>query len=603
MAGKQVQWETATITVEEGLTPYLYFPKTALQSVSGKDVKIYWTSNICKKNGATPTVFHVSVTRGGTEVYSEDVTGTNSSPASSVTLPASIMEFHYGPTAVNTLNVTVSTSFNGINYKHSAAVTLESVPAKIKLNKLDSYYILDTIGSVDIGWDITNFNRFSSENAADLFRLLITKGSETVYDSNDPGAGGEDGHYTGSYTLGNLAFSASSSDKSSYRQVYTVTIQAKNGEDSTWSYDSYLLYIYDAGTLKLWVDGADTDSLTMSNESAIAAMSQEEILALKHDISLHNVISANYGEYAWMELADQLAWASSNNDVATVNYQQGTLYEDIRDFSYVSYRPTTEFVISGLSDGQTTVSATHVRTGMSDSVNVTVETLKDKLYLFQCYPQVKTALTYKDSAGTEKTIYSDNTGAAAIYEAEGIQSDVYCRSTGKDGNVYLGTFYVSDLVSGERDSTKLELYPCNNLQLRRVAYAYLYLKKPDGTPYTGKIDFRGGVYVDGNYISNARFALNSTGAANVSGTSDKEVSLGSDGKLEIVMDQTQWGLPGNQISAENKVHYTFLIKQGDNATAYYPIFADIDASVNIYSYVESGDAIVNFRDNTDKDKI
>ena len=33
--------------------------------------------------------------------------------------------------------------------------------------------VLDSVGSIDIGWEINNFNRFSAENAAELFRLLI----------------------------------------------------------------------------------------------------------------------------------------------------------------------------------------------------------------------------------------------------------------------------------------------------------------------------------------------------------------------------------------------------------------------------------------------
>lgn len=595
--GKSVYKETDELTFGTGLTPYLYIPNNFIQSVDGKDTAVYWSTNLCEKNGANETVFTVTLSRGGNAVRTETVTGTAANPASGYTIKGCDLEFDYVNTSNNICEVEISAVYQGKTYTDTATIQLESLPARISLTPLESYYILDTAGSVNIGWDITNFNLFSAENSSELFRLLITKGSETVYDSDNPGTGGEDGHYTGNYTLDNLAFKADSRDKTSYRQVYTVTVQAKNGEDSTWSYDSYILYVYDADSLKLWIDGQDKGSLTMTNVPRISQMSQEQIIALKRDISLHNVVSANYGEYAWSELADQLAWASSDNDVATVNYQQGTLYEDIRNFSYVSYRPTTDFVISGLSDGQTTVSAQHVLTGMSDSINVSVETLKDKLYLFQCYPQVNTELTYKDSVGKEKTVLSDRNGAAAIYEEGGICSDVYCRSADKDGNVYLGTFYQSQLESGERDSTKLQLYPCNNLQMRRAAYAYLYLKNPDGTPYTGKITFRGGVYVDGDYKPDALFELNRSGHVNLSGETDQTVRLGSDGKLEIIMDQTQWGLPGNEVSAGDRIRYTFLIKQKDD-TSYLPVFANIDATVNQTAYVASGEAVVNFRQNT-----
>ena len=128
---------------------------------------------------------------------------------------------------------------------------------------------------------------------------------------------------------------------------------------------------------------------------------------------------------------------------------------------------------------------------MSETLDLTVETLKDKLYLFQCYPQVETTLTfqvYTDATKTatqEVTTTSDDTGAAAYYAEYGIASDVYCRSE-KDGNLYLGTIYGSTLASGEGDWTLVERYPVNNLNLRRAAFAYLYLKNPDDTPYTGE---------------------------------------------------------------------------------------------------------------------
>ena len=599
--GKSAYKETEELTFGVGLTPFLLVPNKAMQSLSGRDVTVYWSSNLCDKNGSEATAFTVTVTRG-TEtdpVYETTVTGTAAAPASSAVIPGEKLSFQYGAGAVNTFTVKVRAVYRETEYADAARIDLESLPARVTLDRLDSYYILDTAGSVDIGWEITNFDRFSSEDAGKLFRLRVTRGDREVYASDNPGSGDEYGRFTGSCTLSDLGVNASGSG--SYRDVYTVTIQAKNGNESTWSYDSFLLYVYDADALKIWVDGADTDSLTMTNVPRLSRMTQEEILALKRDISLHNVISANYGEYAWSELADQLAWASSDNAVATVNYQQGTLYEDIRNFTYTSYRPTTDFILSGLSDGSTTVTAQHVLTGMTDSLNVNVETLKDKLYLFQCYPQTVTTLTYRDSSGAEKTVTSDADGAAAVFEADGICSDVYCRAT-YAGNVYLGTFYRDQLVSGERDATKLELYPCNNLELRRAAYAYLYIKNPDGTPYTGAVTFRGGVYVDGAYQSAAYFALNSAAAATLSGSADQTVSLGGDGRLEVVMDQTQWGLADNQVHAGDKIAYTFLIKQGNDATAYYPIFVDIDATVNQNAFVGSGDAVVNFRANSETEK-
>ena len=74
----------------------------------------------------------------------------------------------------------------------------------------------------------------------------------------------------------------------------------------------------------------------------------------------------------------------------------------------------------------------------------------------------------------------------------------------KDGDTYVGTFSSSGLVSGERNIIKLELYPCNNFSLRRISDCTLTFLKPDGTPYTGKVTLRGGVYAGQEYCPDAK---------------------------------------------------------------------------------------------------
>lgn len=472
-AGEQVH---TALKFAAGLTPFLEISQKEISSSDGQPAIVYWTSNLCDKNGETPTEFHVTVTRENKQVYTTVVTGTAENPAGSVTIPGNVLEYDYSGGS-NTFTVTISASYGGQTYSGTATISLEAQPAQVSLGKLGSYYITDQIATVPISWSVTNLDRRGEAQESDIFRFQITRDNDLVNTSSVTlGEGTGDGSYSGAYTLNIADVAASESDPSSYRQVYTVTLQAKNGEDSTWSYDSFLLYVYDADALKIMVDGAEAgNSLTMSNRDEISGMSQEQILALKRDIYLKDVISANYGQYAWAEVADQIAWASSNSDVASVNYQQGTLYEDIRNFPYVSYRPTEDFMLSGKTDGTTAITATHKLTGMTDSLNVTVETLKDRLYLFQCYPQAETKLTFRaytsaDKAATkEVTITSDSSGAAAYYAEYGIASDVYCQSTGSDGNLYVGTFYRSDLKTGEQDAATMALYPCNNLQLRWAA--------------------------------------------------------------------------------------------------------------------------------------
>ncbi len=558
--------------------PFLTLPFNDIYVEDGQSLALYWSSNIETEK------FTITVER-------KDETKTYETANTSITIPGDDLKYDY-TSGSNTLTLTVSAASAKKTYKDTATIRINATPAEIKLGELDSYYVLDSVGSVPITWSISNFDRAQS---GDCFNLKITRDDTTVVNSSDN---------SGSYTLNIPAFTADSSDSTGYRQVYTVTVQARNGEDSTWSYDSFLLYVYDADTLKIMVDGAKSDgTLTMSNREKISSMSQDEILALKRDIYLKNVISANYGEYAWSELSDQLVWSSSDSSVASVNYQVNSAYENIENVCYTSYRPTEEFGISGESEGTATITVKHKLAGMQDSLDVKVETLADHLYLFQTYPQAKTKLTfekYTDAGKTETksvTTYSDEKGAAAYYAEYGIASDVYFQTTDDDGYIYTGTYHLENLESGEGDWTQLERYPCNNLRLRRAAYAYLYLKNPDGTPYTGKVDFRGGVYINGEYKKNAYFGLNSD-TANKKGYEDTTVNLGSDGKLEVAMDQTQWDLDDNAVSADDSVSYVFEISESGKDD-YYPVFVTVDATINEAAYVCSGDAVVNFRKNAE----
>lgn len=607
--------DTEELTFGSGLTPFLTIFTSVINTVSGEPATVCWCSNICNKNGAAETTFSVNVKRGGLEVYSGTVKGNADDPAASVSIPGDVLRYNYGPEAVNVFDVTVSTTYGGRTYSAAASVRLRARPATVRLKPLENYSIVDTEGTFTIDWEITDFDRYSADTPEKLFKLQIKKGKEiltTVYDPmGDTGLESEEeGVFNGSYTLGDIAVHATTQDKNSYRDIYTITIEVKNGADSTWSRDSYILYVYDGEALKLWINGEapKNGKYTLTNIPAISAMTQDERLALRRDISLRAVVSANYGDYAWSELGDQLSWSSSDNNVATINYKQGAVEEDIRNVPYVSYRPTTDFTISGLSNGKTVIDAKHVYTGMTADVEVNVETLENKLYLFQCYPQIKTTLTYQtkeDDKLIKKTVTSDENGAFAIYAENGITGDVYCRSDIRDEltqktTTYLGTFSSKLFETGERDSTRLDLYPCTHLTLKPASYAYLYIKQPDGKPYTGKITLRGGVYVNENLVDSARFAYNDD-AADQPGNIDKTVDLDSDGKLEILTDPTQWGLPDGQIGADTKIGYTFLIKQGQGKADYYPLFANIDAKVSAAELSSRGEVTVTFRKNDSKE--
>ncbi len=616
----------------EGYKPYLSIPgsnrtrEIMMSTAFPLPYTINWNSNLPKKADGNEVTFHIALgvrdsdnpgefERDGTGellVYEADVTCTKNDPVSSHTIPENWIAYQYYNESYNHLLIKISCTFDGTEYVATMKLDVLSPPARVRFDyKTDnnSFYIVDTAGSVEIPWTINSFAHFGT--AEDLFEMRITKagGASDVAVITDPGTGDGYGNFTGSYTLNIDDVISSPSNPGSFREVYVVTIKAKNGSDSTWSYDSFLLYVYDQDALKITVDGEKRDSFVMSNRDQFSAMLSEEILSYEREISLHNDLSINYGEFAWAELTDRLSWESSDNSVATINYKQGVMYNDIRKYTYEYYRPTTEFVLSGLSDGNTVITATHGNTQMTAELDVTVETMKNKLYLFQFYPKTVTDVTYYVNGSDDPiTVSSNSDGALAIYAETGIRGLLSCSSTapgtGGSDKAFLGTFRAEDLVSGERDSTRLELYPCNFLELRQAAYAYIYLKKPNGEPYTGDVIFRGGVYLDGCYVDGAKFSLNTNAAPSVSGAVDQFVTLDQYGKLEIVMDQTQW-TGGAALTPDREVRYAFLVKAasgGEEYARYYPLLIEMDASVNTLSYVSSGDAIVNFRTNTAMDQ-
>ena len=252
-------------------------------------------------------------------------------------------------------------------------------------------------------------------------------------------------------------------------EVLPKTAQVKDGQRFIGGVDMVelaqaqgtALYVYDEDALDILVDGEHTDSITMSNGDAISAMTSEQILELKRDISLHKVISANYGEGAWGMLSDRLNWSSDNADVVSVDYNQGGMYSDIRNYSYTSYIPTTDFLLvgKGKTEDKVTIRATHADTGITKEFKVTADTLENELYVFQFAPQTETHVVYTNGNGDRRDLVSNEKGELAVYEPSGIASTVMAMS-GSGTETFVGTLYANKLISGERDIAARQLYPC-----------------------------------------------------------------------------------------------------------------------------------------------
>ena len=471
-----------------------------------------------------------------------------------------------------------------------AWIIVQAPPATARLTPPQSIYLKDTDGTVNIDWSVEN----TTEGAPLQPTLTITR----VTEDNTTTKVVDSVRLSG--TSGSFPLSLQSVQAGNLKDTYQVVLSVENSGEESPSTDSFPLYVYDADALKVQDDeGKTISALTMDNTSKVSGTlptDTAEIFQLRQELGLIEYIGINYDEYGWNSFKDGIRWLSSNNNAISVNYKQGGLYEDIRNFSFDSYLPETKMALSGLANGTATVTATHAATGMNAAVQVTAKTLQNKFYLFQLTPAAETALQYTDGKGVSKTVTTNSEGVLALYEPNGIASEVSLRS-GSGADIYLGTIYKENLRSGERDATKLQLYPLNTFSLRRVARASVTLITPGGDPLANKtVTVRGGVYKNGGYCETA--LLGSRAGALVSGITGDTYTTDAAGNITVYLDSTQfWSAEKGEsnttaLSALDQLEYILEISAIDG-DKYYPLLLTVNGKLGVDDVMRTAEGVVS----------
>ncbi len=471
-----------------------------------------------------------------------------------------------------------------------AWIIVQAPPATAKLTPPQSIYLKDTDDSVNFNWSVEN----ATEGAPLQPTLTITR----VTEDNHTTKVVDSERLTG--TSGSYSLSLRSVTAGNLKDTYQVVLSVENPGEESPSTDSFPLYVYDADALKVQDDkGTTISALTMDNTSKVNGTlptDTDGILQLRQELGLIEYIGINYDEYGWNSFKDGIRWLSSNNNAISVNYKQGGLYEDIRNFSFDSYLPETKMALSALANGTATVTATHAATGMRADVQVTAKTLQNKFYLFQLTPAAETTLQYTDGKGVPKTVTTNSDGVLALYEPNGIASEVSLRS-GAGADIYLGTIYKENLRSGERDATKLQLYPLNTFSLRRVARASVTLITPGGDPLANKtVTVRGGVYKNGGYCEKA--LLGSRAGALVSGITGDTYTTDAAGNITVYLDSTQfWSAEKGEsnttaLSALDQLEYILEISAIDG-DKYYPLLLTVNGKLGVDDVMRTAEGVVS----------
>lgn len=571
---------TDEFTIVGGGPPTIVFPEGNNAFVTRKDetVNIVWSQNLIGRTKDVDAVFNVEVYEGyflnsddvsGTPIHTQIINNENR-----YIIPANTLKkVSKGTDPAYTVRVSAenpdntSETLSTIGY-----VIVYPLPANVKFNKLESYYITDETTSIDIDWTLTEFTDGD-------FELKIVKNQDVIY----TGSNGIIGRYT--LNIGRVA-------ETSLKDIYTVTIKTKNHQDSGWSTDSFVLHVYNKNSMNILVDDKDQSQVTMDNNDYIKNLYEMEgssgILGLNRKINLKKFIGINYDDYPWGNITDQIKWTSSDSNVTSANYNAGTIYENVEKLDYNSYRPSTKFMLAGNSDGTAVITATHAATGMQDKLDVNVKTLKDKLYIFNFYPKQETKITYINGSGEVRNLISDFQGQIAIYEEEGIASDITLKS-GSNNNLYLGTLYNNKLLSSEKDPGIYELYPVNIFSLRPAAKVELFFKNSDGKPYTGKVIYRGAVYKNGNMCSET------------TEKDGKPLKIGFDGRFTLNLDSTKFWVDSNseELSGTDKLEFIYEVIFEDN---YYPQLITVNGNLSVDDIVKFGESVVNLKPVSTGDK-
>lgn len=589
VAGKSVTVTSPALTVKPLATAFLSIPAGGDSFVArrGQPVQIRWSTNLYTFNEAqsagavttfTIALFKADYTDGspkkGAAADSFTVTGSASERVTSYTIPASALtEPDLAPGRVSYLvEVSAQELLNNTSLTAKGYIEIRSGEVVVQLGNLADYHVPDNGGPIDIQWRLEGYTPETGDAA---FQFEVSKNGTTVASSTD--------HTATSHSL-----SLDPVAVGQLQDLYTVSVRARNLSTDAWSTDSFVLHVYSSAALKLQVDGVDAgDSLRLSNVDRIAAMDSQAIVNLKRDISLTRTLGINYEDFNWGMVSDQIAWSSSDSGVASLNYRPSGLYHNIEDSAQLSYLPSSQFLLSGLadSDAPVTVTASHVLTGMADSLKLEVQTLRDKLYLFQFNPQTTTTLTYTDGKGNEKKVTSNSKGELAVYDANGIQGRLYLSSLYQELD-YQGSFDASALASSEGDASKYELYPMNTFRLRPVNAVSMTFKDAQGNPFTGQILLRGGIYKDGAYCPAATINRQS-------GNTVQTITPGEGGRVNIRLDTTEFYVndPTEPFGPANRIESVFFVEFPNDT--YYPQIIRMDGSVSYIQEVLFGSGIVN----------
>lgn len=414
----------------------------------------------------------------------------------------------------------------------------------------NTYY--DNESSVSLSW------RTSNEIAGTTKTVTVKKGTAEYSNFSVQG---------NTVTINNIQKPASVKD------TYTVSVAIYFGGEILAS-DSFSFDVYETKSLEVVNASGNTCSLEspllISNAGASKLMTQSELLEkansfnLQRSVKLKNAYSS-YGE-------DKYQWTVANAEIASIS---GSSNKD-------GYYPSNaEVKITGLKEGETTVTVKHVPTGASTSFKVKVETLEDKLYILKA--PVKAGIKLQYTAGSQtKNITTNGNGMAAIFEEEPLSGDIVVYGEASDGKVYMGKTPVSQLISGEIPTANA-VYPISNINAAlptNIAIRLTAAAKDTIFQFMGETITRNGKLIEGVKLSIKGYLLKNNGVVD---TKTQTVTIDRKDYQNVTLEFDTSGL--GTVSPSDKIKFVYEII-GDQNSPYAPAYASVEPASGTANFSE-----------------
>ncbi|MDR7857567.1 S-layer homology domain-containing protein [Tissierella sp.] len=571
ISGKEFSIHSKTLEVLNPSTTFLTIPSSGknIEITKGNNAIVYYATNIVENNelyggNGTKTRFNYNLYEAkyidenlikGDLVHTESLDATTNENLTSYTInneylvnTSKLGKFSY------ILEISSTELATGRILSAAANIAVKYPNVKAILYKPTNFYTTDEHNYIDARFKIDNFNEETQ------FDLSITKNSEDVpfFTTTNPADINIE-----------LPINIDSVERSRLVDIYTIVLKAKNESSETFSYDSYILYVYNSNALKIMAGDRHIDTLYLNNNHMFSTMTSEEILALNRKITLRENISINNKEYKWSSLADKIVWQVEDNNKISLKYNDSGVYKEI-DNSNIGFLPGLEFLLEGVSSGNTSITATHSLTGMKTSLNVEIDKSEDKLFIFQVYPAQEARVYYTNGDNQNKSQKTDEKGRIAIYEENDISSSV--TFTPKDTNLYEPVVISNSQIKANQKSTnEFGLYPQTIVNFSPVQYkaAIKLYNRDTNITYLGDIKIKGGVYRNGVYCPDAKIN-------GVSGKLEQTISKNEFEFFALNFNPNEFinKTDTSSITVKDNIEYVIEVTFPDGS--YFPVIIKID---------------------------